>query len=66
VGRPAWTDNEEAVVWVEASLRYARDRNLIRLMGLLAAVRDEIALEMNLGPSHSLWTFDSLDNHRCM
>jgi hypothetical protein len=47
-------DNEETMVWIETSLRYARERNLIRLIGLLAAVRDEIAWETKLGPSRSL------------
>ena len=47
-------DNEGTMEWIEASLRYARDRNLIRLVGLLAAIRDEIAWETKLGPSRSL------------
>ena len=40
--------NEEAIAWVETSLRYARSHNLSRLVGLLVAVRDEIAFETEL------------------
>jgi hypothetical protein len=45
--------NEGAMVWVETSLRYARDRSRSKLEGLLTAVRGEIALEIELakGPS---------------
>jgi hypothetical protein len=45
--------NEGAMVWVEPSLRYARDRSRSKLEGLLTAVRGEIALEIELakGPS---------------
>ncbi|MBV9454308.1 MAG: hypothetical protein JOZ19_09355 [Rubrobacter sp.] len=41
-------DNQGAMVWVETSLRYARDRDLPRIVGLLAAVRYEIALEAEI------------------
>ena len=55
-------DNEGAIAWAEASLRYARRRKLSRLAMLLVVVRDEIALEMEFaksspltrrGPAHS-------------
>ncbi len=41
-------DNEGAMVWVETSLRYARNRNLPKVVGLLVAVRDEIVLETEI------------------
>ncbi len=47
-------DNEGTMAWVETSLRYARDHNRSKLVGLLMVVRGEIALEMKLakrGPS---------------
>ena len=50
----AQIDNERAMVWVETSLRYARNRNLPRIVGLLAAVRDEIALEAEMAKSTPL------------
>ncbi len=40
--------NEGTMAWVETSLRYARERNRSKLVGLLIAVRGEIALEMKL------------------
>ena len=46
--------NEEAIAWVETSLRYARSHNLSRLVGLLVVVRDEIALETELAKSKPL------------
>ncbi len=46
-------DNEGAMVWVETSLRYARDRNRSKLEGLLTAVRGEIALEIELAKGSS-------------
>ena len=47
-------DNEEAMVWVETSLRYARNRNLPKVVGLLVAVRDEIVLETEIAKCASL------------
>ena len=41
-------DNEGTMAWVETSLRYARERNRSKLVGLLMVVRGEIALEMRL------------------
>lgn len=41
-------DNEGTMTWVNTSLRYARERNRSKLVGLLIAVRGEIALEMKL------------------
>ena len=41
-------DNEGTMAWVETSLRYARDHNRSKLVGLLIVVRGEIALEMKL------------------
>ncbi|HZC84176.1 MAG TPA: hypothetical protein VE194_07075 [Rubrobacter sp.] len=51
-----WTqmDNEEAMVWVETSLRYARNRNLPKVVGLLVVVRDEIVLETEIARCASL------------
>ena len=40
--------NEGTMAWVETSLRYARQRNRSKLVGLLVVVRGEIALEMKL------------------
>ncbi len=40
--------NEGAMAWVETSLRYARERNRSKLVGLLMEVRGELALEMRL------------------
>jgi hypothetical protein len=40
--------NEGAMTWVETSLRYARERNRSKLVGLLMEVRGELALEMRL------------------
>ncbi len=40
--------NEGAMTWVETSLRYARERNRSKLVGLLTEVRGELALEMKL------------------
>ena len=48
VGRMTKIDSEGTMAWVEASLQYAGDRNLSRLVRLLMTVRDEIALEMKL------------------
>jgi len=45
--------NEGAMVWVETSLRYARDRNRSKLEGLLTAVRGEIALEIEFAKGSS-------------
>ncbi len=41
-------DNQGAMAWVDTSLRYARERDRSKLVGLLMAVRGEIALEMKL------------------
>jgi hypothetical protein len=41
-------DNDGTMAWVDTSLRYARERNRSKLVGLLMAVRGEIALEMKL------------------
>jgi hypothetical protein len=41
-------DNEGTMTWVETSLQYARHHNRSKLLGLLMAVRGEIALEMKL------------------
>ncbi len=54
MGRMVRIDNEGAIAWAEASLRYARGRKLSRLVGLLVAVRDEIALEMEFAKSTPL------------
>ena len=54
MGRMARIDNEGAIAWAEASLRYARGRKLSRLVGLLVAVRDVIALEMKFAKSTPL------------
>ena len=47
-------DNEGAMVWVETSLRYARNRNLPKVVGLLVVVRDEIVLETEIAKGASL------------
>lgn len=41
-------DNEGTMTWVETSLQYASYHNRSKLLGLLMAVRGEIALEMKL------------------
>ena len=41
-------DNQGTMAWVDTSLRYARERDRSKLVGLLMAVRGEIALEMKL------------------
>ena len=45
-------DNQGAMVWVETSLRYAREHDLSRIVWLLAAVRDEISLEAEMAKAH--------------
>ena len=46
--------NEGTMAWVETSLRYARERNRSKLVGLLTEVRGEIALEMKLAKRATL------------
>lgn len=45
-------DNQGAMVWVDTSLRYARAHDLSRIVVLLAAVRDEVALEAEMAKAH--------------
>jgi len=46
--------NEGTMAWLETSLRYARERNRSKLVGLLLAVRGEVALEMKLAKGSSI------------
>jgi hypothetical protein len=41
-------DNEETMAWVEQSLKRARHQKQVKLTGLLEAVQDEVAFELEL------------------